>query len=62
RRLDEGEEAAEKRSNDTEEMINVLSSMDAATILSSGVAEVLTGSGSIPTAGPPAAEVLTGSD
>nr|GEV13308.1 uncharacterized mitochondrial protein AtMg00810-like [Tanacetum cinerariifolium] len=33
-----------------------------ATVLASGVAEVLTGSGSIPTAGPPAAEVPTGSD
>nr|GEX77082.1 hypothetical protein [Tanacetum cinerariifolium] len=62
KRLDEGEEAAEKGSNDTEEMINVLTSMDAATVLSSGVAEVPTGSGSIPTAGPPAAEVPTGSD
>nr|GEY61523.1 synaptobrevin, longin-like domain protein [Tanacetum cinerariifolium] len=62
RRLDEGEEAAEKRSNDTEEMINVLTSMDAATVLSSEVAEVPTGSGSIPTAGPSAAGVPTGSD
>nr|GEW88283.1 hypothetical protein [Tanacetum cinerariifolium] len=64
--LDEGEEAAierstEKGSNDTEEMVNVLTSLDAATVLSSGVSvsispvtevyvvEVLTGSGSIPT-------------
>nr|GEW00407.1 hypothetical protein [Tanacetum cinerariifolium] len=62
RRLDEGEEVAEKGSNDTEEMINVLTSMDAATVLSSGVAEVPTSSGSILTAGPPAAEVPTGSD
>nr|GEU41852.1 ribonuclease H-like domain-containing protein [Tanacetum cinerariifolium] len=62
RRLDEGEEAAKKGSNDTEEMINVLTSMDAATVLSSGVAKVPTGSGSIPTAGPPAAEVPIGSD
>nr|GEZ03650.1 hypothetical protein [Tanacetum cinerariifolium] len=61
RRLDEGEEAAEKGSNNTEEMINVLTSMDAATVLSSRVAEVPTGSGSIPTVGPPAAEVPTGS-
>nr|GEW32096.1 hypothetical protein [Tanacetum cinerariifolium] len=51
RRLDEVEEAAEKGSNDTEEMINVLTSMDATTVLSSGIAEVPTGSGSIPTAG-----------
>nr|GEU44464.1 hypothetical protein [Tanacetum cinerariifolium] len=62
RRLDEGEEAAEKGSNNTEEMIYVLTSMDAATVLSNEVAEVLTGSGSIPTTGPPAAEVSTGSD
>nr|GFC71407.1 hypothetical protein [Tanacetum cinerariifolium] len=33
-------------------MINVLTSMDATTVLSSGVAEVPTGSGSVPTAGP----------
>nr|GEX43063.1 synaptobrevin, longin-like domain protein [Tanacetum cinerariifolium] len=38
RSLDEGEEVAEKGSNDIEEMINVLTSMDAATVLSSGVA------------------------
>nr|GEX51660.1 hypothetical protein [Tanacetum cinerariifolium] len=62
RRLDEGEEEAEKGSNDTEEMINVLTSIDATTVLSSEVAEVPTGSGSIPTAGLPAAEVPTSSD
>nr|GEU99867.1 hypothetical protein [Tanacetum cinerariifolium] len=62
RSLDEGEEVAKKRSNDTEEMTNVLASMDVATVLSSGVAEVPTSSGSIPTAGPPAAEVPTSSD
>nr|GFA87017.1 hypothetical protein [Tanacetum cinerariifolium] len=56
------EAAAERVSDDTEEMATVLTSMDAATILASGVAEVPTGSGSIPTAGPPAAEVPTGSD
>nr|GFA42258.1 hypothetical protein [Tanacetum cinerariifolium] len=62
RSLDEGDEAAEKGSNDTEEMVNVLTSLDATTILSSRVAEVPTSSGSIPTAGPPAIEVPTGSD
>nr|GEV44139.1 hypothetical protein [Tanacetum cinerariifolium] len=62
RRLDVGEEAAERVSDDTEEMATVLTSMDAATVLSSGVAEVPTGSGSIPTAGPPTAGVPTGSD
>nr|GEV61834.1 hypothetical protein [Tanacetum cinerariifolium] len=62
RRLDEGEETAERVSNDTKEMINVLTSIDAATVLSSGVAKVPTGSGSIPTASPPATGVPTGSD
>nr|GFB47455.1 hypothetical protein [Tanacetum cinerariifolium] len=62
RNLDEGEAAAERVSDDIEVMETVLTSMDAATILASGVAEVSTGSGSISTAGPPAAEVPTGSD
>nr|GEZ92551.1 hypothetical protein [Tanacetum cinerariifolium] len=62
RNLDEGEVAAKRASDDTEEMATVLTSMDAAIVLASGAAEVLTGSGSIPTAGPTAAEVLTGSD
>nr|GEZ89955.1 synaptobrevin, longin-like domain protein [Tanacetum cinerariifolium] len=62
KRLDKGEEAAKRVSNDTEEMINVLTSMDATTSLSSGVAVVPTCSGSIPTAGPPATGVPTGSD
>nr|GEY80489.1 hypothetical protein [Tanacetum cinerariifolium] len=77
RSLDEGEEAAierstEKGSNNTEEMVNVLTSLDATTILSSGVsvsispvievfvAEVPTGSGSIPTPSPPGTRVPTG--
>nr|GEX73132.1 retrovirus-related Pol polyprotein from transposon TNT 1-94 [Tanacetum cinerariifolium] len=62
RNLDEGEVAAEIVSDDTEEMSSVLTSMDAAIVLVSGVAEVPTGSRSIPTAGPPATEVPTGSD
>nr|GEZ35390.1 hypothetical protein [Tanacetum cinerariifolium] len=62
KRLDVGEEAAERVSDDTEEMATLLTSMDVATVLSSRVAEVPTGSGSIPTFGPPAAEVPTGSD
>nr|GFB43087.1 hypothetical protein [Tanacetum cinerariifolium] len=61
RNLDKGE-AAERASDDTEEMATVLTSMDATTVLASGAAEVPTGSGSIPTAGPPAAEAPTGSD
>nr|GEY81944.1 reverse transcriptase domain-containing protein [Tanacetum cinerariifolium] len=60
--LDEWEAAAERVSDDTEEMATVLTSMDTATVLASGVAEVPTGSGSIPTAGPSAAEVPTSSD
>nr|GEZ73261.1 hypothetical protein [Tanacetum cinerariifolium] len=62
RNLDEGEAAAERASDDTEEMATILTSMDAATVLASRAAEVPTGSGSIPTASPPAAEVPTGSD
>nr|GEV60465.1 hypothetical protein [Tanacetum cinerariifolium] len=71
RSLDEEKEATIERStekgiNDTEEMVNVLTSLDAATVLSSGVfvsispvAEVPTGSGSIPTASPPGTGVPT---
>nr|GEW15361.1 hypothetical protein [Tanacetum cinerariifolium] len=62
RNLDEGEASAERVSDDTEEMETVLTSMDATTVLASGVVEVPTSSGSIPTAGPPTAEVPTGSD
>nr|GFD58051.1 hypothetical protein [Tanacetum cinerariifolium] len=62
RSLDEGEKAAEKGSNDTEEMVNVLTSLDAATVLTSEVAKVPTGSGSIPTASPPGTVIPTGSD
>nr|GEZ90682.1 hypothetical protein [Tanacetum cinerariifolium] len=58
-RLDEGEVAAERTSEDTKEMATVLTTIDAATVLASGAAEVPIGSGSIPTAG---AEVPTGSD
>nr|GEY18247.1 putative ribonuclease H-like domain-containing protein [Tanacetum cinerariifolium] len=62
RNLDEGEAAAERVSDDTEEMATVLTSMDAATVLAARVADVPTGSGSIPTVVLPAAEVPTGSD
>nr|GEW52392.1 hypothetical protein [Tanacetum cinerariifolium] len=73
RSLDEGEEVAEKGSDDTEEMVTILTSLDAVSILTSGVsvsislvtevsiAEVPTGSGSIPTASPPGTGVPTGS-
>nr|GEX56482.1 hypothetical protein [Tanacetum cinerariifolium] len=77
RSLDEGEEAdiersTEKGSNDIEEMVNVLTSLDVVTVLSSGVsvsispvtevyaAKVPTGSGSIPTTSPPGTGVRTG--
>nr|GEX62390.1 hypothetical protein [Tanacetum cinerariifolium] len=52
--MDEGEAATERVSDDTEEMATVLTSMDAATVLASGVVDVPTGSGSIPTASTPA--------
>nr|GFB50031.1 hypothetical protein [Tanacetum cinerariifolium] len=44
RNLDEGEAAVERASDDTEEMTTVLMSIDAATVLASGAAEVPTGS------------------
>nr|GEU95015.1 hypothetical protein [Tanacetum cinerariifolium] len=55
RNLDEGKAVAERASDDTEEMETVLTSMDAVIVLASEAAEVPTGSGSIPTAGPPTA-------
>nr|GEV78542.1 hypothetical protein [Tanacetum cinerariifolium] len=62
RSLDEEEAIAERISDDSEEMATVLTSMDAATVLAGGIANVLTGSGSILTASPPADEVPTSSD
>nr|GFA34153.1 hypothetical protein [Tanacetum cinerariifolium] len=62
RSLDEREAAAERVSNDSKEMATVLTSMDAAIVLAGRIADVPTGSGSIPTASPPADEVPTGSD
>nr|GFD62499.1 hypothetical protein [Tanacetum cinerariifolium] len=53
RRSNEWEAAAEKISTDSEEIARVLTSLDAATVLV-GETNVPTGSGSIPTAGPPA--------
>nr|GFC32827.1 hypothetical protein [Tanacetum cinerariifolium] len=52
---------AERISNDSEEIARVLTSMDAATVLA-GEANVPTGSGFIPTVGPPATIVSTGSE
>nr|GEY29208.1 reverse transcriptase domain-containing protein [Tanacetum cinerariifolium] len=53
RSINEGEAAAERNSNDSEEIARVLTSMDATTVLVGGI-DVPTGSGFIPTAGPPA--------
>nr|GFB04609.1 integrase, catalytic region, zinc finger, CCHC-type, peptidase aspartic, catalytic [Tanacetum cinerariifolium] len=61
RRSNEREAAAEKISTDSEEIARVLSSMDATTVLA-GETNVPTGSGSIPTAGPPATIVSTSSE
>nr|GFC63084.1 hypothetical protein [Tanacetum cinerariifolium] len=57
----EGEAPAERISNDSEEIARVLTSMDAATVLA-GETNVPTGTGSIPTVGPPATIVSTGSE
>nr|GEV22369.1 hypothetical protein [Tanacetum cinerariifolium] len=56
-----GEAAAERINNDSEDIARVLTSMDAATVLAGGI-DVPTGSGSIPTAGPPATVIYTGSE
>nr|GFB89975.1 hypothetical protein [Tanacetum cinerariifolium] len=55
------EAAAERISNDSEEIARVLTSMDAATVLT-GEIDVPTGSGFIPTAGPPATVISNGSE
>nr|GFD35257.1 hypothetical protein [Tanacetum cinerariifolium] len=60
RSINEGEAAAKRISNDSEEIARVLTSMDAATVLAGGI-DVPTSSGSIPTAGPPATIISTGS-
>nr|GEX61879.1 hypothetical protein [Tanacetum cinerariifolium] len=63
RGMDEREVAKERVSDDTEEMATVLTSMDATTVLASGVVDVPTGSGSIPTASTLAeGSIPTGSD
>nr|GFB82274.1 hypothetical protein [Tanacetum cinerariifolium] len=61
RSTNEGEAPAERISNDSEEIARVLTSMDAATVLA-GETNVPTGSGFIPTAGPPATIVSIGSE
>nr|GFA10146.1 hypothetical protein [Tanacetum cinerariifolium] len=61
RSINEEEAAAERISNDSEEIARVLTSMDAATVLAGGI-DVPTGSGVIPTAGPSATVISTGSE
>nr|GFA33397.1 synaptobrevin, longin-like domain protein [Tanacetum cinerariifolium] len=61
RSIDEGEAATEKISDDSEELARILTSIDATTVLGGGI-DVPTGSGSIPTAGPPVVDIHTGSD
>nr|GFC97926.1 hypothetical protein [Tanacetum cinerariifolium] len=61
RRSNEGEAAAEKISADSKEIARVLTSLDAANVLA-GETNIPTGSGSIPTAGPLATIVSTGSE
>nr|GFA30927.1 hypothetical protein [Tanacetum cinerariifolium] len=60
RSIDEGA-ATERISDDSKELARVLTSMDVVTVLA-GVIDVPTGSGSIPTAGPPVVDIYTGSD
>nr|GFA78378.1 hypothetical protein [Tanacetum cinerariifolium] len=62
RGMDEGEAATERISDDTEKMATVLTSIDAATVLARGIDDVPSGSGSIPTAGPPVADIPSGSE
>nr|GFC17367.1 hypothetical protein [Tanacetum cinerariifolium] len=61
RSITEGEATAERISDDSKELAGVLTSMDAATLLAEGI-DAPTGSGSIPTAGPSAADISTGSE
>nr|GEW94398.1 retrovirus-related Pol polyprotein from transposon TNT 1-94 [Tanacetum cinerariifolium] len=61
RSINEGEAVAERINNDSEEIARVLTSMDAATVLAGGI-DVPTGSGVIPTAGPPATVISTDSE
>nr|GEZ88151.1 hypothetical protein [Tanacetum cinerariifolium] len=61
RSINKGEAAAERISNDSEDIARVLTSMDAATVLARGI-DVPTSSGFIPTASPPATVISTGSE
>nr|GFB96503.1 hypothetical protein [Tanacetum cinerariifolium] len=61
RSINEEEAAAERISNDSEEIARVLTSIDAAIVLAGGI-DVPTGSGFIPPAGLPATVISTGSE
>nr|GEV66310.1 hypothetical protein [Tanacetum cinerariifolium] len=61
RSINEGEATAKRINDDSEELARVLTSMDVATVLAGGI-DVPTGSGSIPTAGPPATDISTSSE
>nr|GFD00228.1 hypothetical protein [Tanacetum cinerariifolium] len=61
RSINEGEAANERISNDSKDVARVLTSMDAATVLAGGI-DVPTGSDFIPTVGPPATIISTGSE
>nr|GFC39614.1 hypothetical protein [Tanacetum cinerariifolium] len=61
RSINEGEAAAERISNDSEDIARVLTFIDAATVLAGGI-DVPTGSGFIPTIGPLATVISTGSE
>nr|GFC68199.1 hypothetical protein [Tanacetum cinerariifolium] len=61
RRSNEGEAAAERISTNSEEIVRVLTYLDATNVLA-GETNVPTGSGSIPTTGPPATIVSTASE
>nr|GFD49813.1 hypothetical protein [Tanacetum cinerariifolium] len=54
RSINEGEAIAERISDDSEELAIVLTSMDAPTVLAGGI--------DVPTAGPPATDISTGSE
>nr|GFB92808.1 hypothetical protein [Tanacetum cinerariifolium] len=63
RSMDEEEAVTKRINDDSEEMATVLTLIDAATVSASGVIDVPTGSGSVPTASTPAeVDVPTGSD
>nr|GEV97698.1 hypothetical protein [Tanacetum cinerariifolium] len=62
RSMDEEEAATERISDDSEEMVTIWTSMDATTVLASGVVDVPTGSGSIPTVSTPTKERRKGKE